>query len=252
MASSPLPTPEQTAHAKTKPEGGEGDTQELEAHRGAVQRLLEVPTDGDQPDRKKQRTLDRDQLLICPSWLRWTADRGCIRISVDNQLLADLCAGNTKLQSEHWRPVFRRILRDLQYILTKSCWTMNDPIGNVKWVRRHYNQLADYVAGKTLRMGRSWSHTFAPRVFDKPDCNLALFTDGGFRRGCGASAWVLCASYPKTPDPFVIFQAGGHYWDEACQMNSFTSELHALEEGVAALRIAACALSSRVAVQQGT
>ena len=203
---------------------------------------ISVATDGG--DTKRRRIRARiDEILIAPSWLRWSTPFDAIRIYTDCQAVSRLLTGQAALQSETYRMPLRRTLRSLEQILS-SRWTLADPSEPaIQWIPRHRNQLADFLSTQTLAKRESWSHCFCPQLHGKR-CNLVLFVDGGVRSGKSASAWLIAASTPQ--HAFFVFRAGGIFWQDSA-MTPFAAEVGAMEVGLHELACSVASLSCELA-----
>ena len=124
-------------------------------------------------------------------------------------------------------------MRSLQVVLQRG-WSLYDAGegGCIIWKRRHHNQLADYVATKTLEVQQSWERIFNPKAF-QGDANICLFVDGGVRKQRGASAWVITVSTPG--NQFMVAAGGGIYWQPGPSVTPFMAETCALEAGIDAV-----------------
>ena len=99
--------------------------------------------------------------------------------------------------------------------------TRSDPI---RWEHREHNKVADYLCNLTMDVKRcTWRETRNADIL--LESNLVIFSDGGTRAECSASAWVLCAAIKEATIPIL---AGGIYFPQP--ISSFTAEAIALEK----------------------
>ena len=123
---------------------------------------------------------------------QWESDTMRFAFVVDCQTLQGLACGHTALLSDELRPLISRIVRNIVSLVgtgrLPSCiWS--DPI---RWERRVRNKVADYLCNFTMDVKKcSWRELRNTNV--RLDSNLLIFSDGGTRQECSASAWLLCA-----------------------------------------------------------
>ena len=104
---------------------------------------------------------------------------------------------------------------------------ISDPI---MWTHRENNKLADYLCNRTMddvkgewREVRDYSAERAR--------NVVVFSDGGTRADCSASAWALCVVIGQTLHPVI---AAGIFFQ--VPISSFAAEAIALENATRELR----------------
>ena len=100
----------------------------------------------------------------------------------------------------------------------------------VLWAKRDRNSVADHLCNRTMDTLRcAWSEVRDSDV--DPLGNAVIFSDGGTRSDCSASAWVLCILQNGILVPRV---AGGLYFNPP--ISSFAAETIALEKATDELR----------------
>ena len=129
-------------------------------------------------------------------------------------------------------PAFTRISNNLFELLEhgwKPAGSTDDP---VRWHKRDFNKIADYLVNHTMDEGRSWYQSFATASpdFNLGRCNLLIHFDGGTRAmKCSASAWYIEAHMVKEGmEIFLPIAMSGTYLSEP--VSSFKAELIGLDE----------------------
>ena len=84
--------------------------------------------------------------------------------------------------------------------------------------------LIDYLCNLTMNQKKtSWRQ--ARKATAPSECNWLVYSDGGTRADCSASAWIICAVADGT---IVLVVVGGIFFPEP--VSSFAAEAIALEE----------------------
>ena len=101
----------------------------------------------------------------------------------------------------------------------------------VLWAKRDRNSVADYYLCNHIMdtLQCAWSEVRDPD--DLPKGNVVVFSDGGTRTDCSASAWVLCVLQNGVLVPKV---AGGLFFKPP--ISSFAAETIALEQATEELK----------------
>lgn len=164
-----------------------------------------------------------DQKLEIP----WESSHDRFLFVVDCQPLQRLVCGQTALLNDHLRPLLHRVLDNLAEIVGFGFLppvASNDP---VLWAKREHNSVADHLCNKTMdNMQGSWREE--RQVNCRRGDNVVIFSDGGTRSTCSASAWVLCVFLDRNGEKKLIpVVAGGLYFEKP--ISSFTAEAIALE-----------------------
>ena len=161
---------------------------------------------------------------------RWQDHQRRSTFIVDCKPLQEIVCGHIPLIGDSLRPVFRRMVSNLDAILDMTWlprYNWHDP---VIWRRREYNHVADYLANLTMDEGRSWINELAwPfEAWTIRHCNIVVHSDGGSRAMCSAAAWVvevgICRGSEWEYKPIAM---GGTYLE--VRVSSFMAEALALE-----------------------
>ena len=163
----------------------------------------------------------REQLWGSPNWRMW--------IQTDNQQLAEIFAGRSRLQFADLRPVCIRIARRL-HDLSRDGWMPRvDAADLIEWDRREYNTDADHAANVVLDGAGDWSYRDdeATKEAIANGANLRLCSDGA-RRGDGHSAagMSLYAYFDNNRERTLLWRAGTQL---ATLQSAFVAELLAME-----------------------
>ena len=80
------------------------------------------------------------------------------------------------------------------------------------WTRRGNNSVADYLCNRTMDIVKgTWREERQKPDEVDPSSNIVIFSDGGTRTDCSASAWVLCVvetdSHGHKLVPVNVYQA---------------------------------------------
>ena len=97
----------------------------------------------------------------------------------------------------------------------------------MRWVNRSKNTVADHLCNRTMDVVKgAWREE---RNMDiPPGCNIVVFSDGGTRETCSASAWLITAVlHNRGVETYSPVVAAGIYFDDP--ISSFLAEAIALE-----------------------
>eukprot|EP00973_Karenia_brevis_P075899 10544498-Karenia_brevis.AAC.2 len=178
----------------------------------------------------KETNSQRPTLRLEEPGISWASCSHHFVLVVDCLPLQNIICGHAPLLNDSFRPLMSRVLDSLLRLIGQG-WTppsmIDDP---VIWTRRENNQLADYLCNYTMDSRRSsWRHE--RHVGDEDFSgigNLLVFSDGGTRPDCSASAWLV-GHLIKSKEGwrFKPRVAAGMYFE--APISSFMAEAIALE-----------------------
>ena len=173
---------------------------------------------------------------ICPH-TKWQADSQCFLFIVDCKPLADILGGHAPLLAQDLAAMFERMSSKL-FSLLEAGWSMDEPTGDpVKWQRREYNQVADFLVNYTMDCQEDWFEDLRPegQQINLWSSNFVCHSDGGTRQGsCSAAAWIVERVVLEDGRQVVQpFARGGTYLKTP--VSSFLAEAVALDEGMSYL-----------------
>ena len=190
-----------------------------------------TPQGSQQDDRTKTTDEQFDEADIGVE-IRWSGGQDRFVFVVDCQSLQQISCGHTPLANETYLPIFQRISENIAAVFNAGKIPPSANSDPVLWSKRENNRLADHLCNVTMDRKRSWRED---RRVDIPEfCNFMVFSDGGSRKDCSASAWVI--GFLSTADGHMRLTpclSGGIYMET--RVNSFLAEAIAFEHTTAEL-----------------
>ena len=162
--------------------------------------------------------------------IRWSSSRDRFLFVVDCQPLQRIACGHTALLNDNFRPLMHRVLENVAGFISQGMMPPSDIRDPIMWTPRENNKLADYLCNRTMddvkgewREVRDYSAERAR--------NVVVFSDGGTRADCSASAWALCVVIGQTLHPVI---AAGIFFQ--VPISSFAAEAIALDNATREFR----------------
>ena len=168
-----------------------------------------------------------------PEWCQnFAKPAGRVSFLVDCQTAANLMNGLASLKHNQYDPLLRRSTRWLRNFW-KSGWMPRRDIDNyINWIPRECNGSADFLCNLALqnRQDYEWGENN-----DENPCNLLVMSDGGFKSGRGAVAWIV---YEVRPGSLCMLHCICRCIPVAT--SAFQCEMIALSEAIANVSIIIC------------
>ena len=157
---------------------------------------------------------------------------------MDNQQLAEILCGHTKLQIEELRPICSGITDRIAKWLEDGRKPATDQGDPVLWVPRELNKRADRVCNIVMDQGSGHSYVHR-RIKDilKGRFNFKISSDGGIRGGrvsaIGWSVWAVRVDGEGREMSNRVILEGGTYFRKG--MSSLEAEARALADALMSL-----------------
>jgi hypothetical protein len=165
-----------------------------------------------------------------PKEKSWDQRSRRLWIQMDNQQVAQIFSGLSKLHNQYMEPLAIRVSRRLLDLLYRGWRPRMDTQPSIEWDRREFNSLADHSANVALDTQADWNVTpdkaLLERMLASEDAHIRICSDGA-RRGDSTSAVGLAfISYDREGHQTVLLRAGKLIGDLE---SAFTAEMIALE-----------------------
>ena len=161
-----------------------------------------------------------------PEWCYDFATSSCrISFFVDCQTAANLINGFANLKGDQYDPLLRRSTRRLRDFWKQGWMPRKDHDNYVVWIPRECNGPADFLCNLALQERQD--HDWVDALADTPP-NLLVMSDGGFKNGQGAVAWIV---YAVSSGTLCKLHHTCRYIPVAT--SAFQCEMIALEEAIA-------------------
>ena len=142
------------------------------------------------PEGRKHQ--DHDDVDMGALELKWQTETRRFCMVVDCQALQRIICGHTPLLNDNYRPLFSHATNNIMEVVRSGWLPTTNESDPVIWTRRDNNKLADYLCNWTMDVKKtSWRNERPKNPHCPGDSNVLVFSDGGTRPECSASAWVL-------------------------------------------------------------
>eukprot|EP00973_Karenia_brevis_P032125 4430040-Karenia_brevis.AAC.1 len=184
-----------------------------------------------EPPESNTKDIDNIDFELDSLDVKWREDTMQFQFVTDNKLAGDVLNGLAVCLSQDLRCKVDATLKNFVDAISWGWGLGNSSLSWVRWGRRQYNALPDYVCNQCLKYQQSFEWATAP-LPDLNQFNLLFRTDGGKWPGRGsASGWVLLG---VCKDGLQLLAFGANFTTE--HLSVFQTELQAIHDASAFFR----------------